>query len=59
MRDLQTLQSQLASLINQYSLLEIAIALKNLCKKAHENQPGFEWDKDTDALTAVIERINN
>ncbi len=59
MKDLQTLESQLSRLINQYSLLEIVIALKNIAKRTHQNQPGLDWDKDTDALTVVIERINN
>ncbi len=56
---MQQLETELARLINQYSVLEILIALRNLCKTAHENNPGFDWDKDTDALTAAIERINN
>ncbi len=33
MKDLQTLESQLAQLLNKYSLLEIVIALKNLVKQ--------------------------
>ncbi len=56
---MQPLETELAQLINQYSLGEILIALRNLCKIAHENNPGFHWDRDENALTAAIERINN
>ena len=56
---MQQLETELAQLINRYSLGEILIALRNLCKIAHENNPGFHWDRDTAALTGAIERINN
>ncbi|MEA5512243.1 hypothetical protein VB715_20945 [Crocosphaera sp. UHCC 0190] len=59
MNKTKLLEAELKQLINQYSLLEILIALKKLCTIANQNQPLLDWDKDIDALTAVIERINN
>ncbi len=56
---MQPLETELAQSINRYSLLEILIALRNLCQIAHQNNPDFEWDKDTDALSVAIERINH
>ena len=59
MSQLQTLEAELSRLVNRYSVLAILIVLKNLAKTASENNPGLDWDKDTDTLTVAIERINN
>lgn len=53
------LEPILKELINQHSLQEIVMALKRICVTANENNPDFDWNTDADALSAVIERIEN
>ena len=57
----QELENTLHQLINEYSVLEILIALKHLAQEAEKNYPEKEWGwtADVDALTLAIEKINN